>query len=94
MTTDYTIYRLFDFETGHYIGDEFKYIRDFFDYHIEHTFPANVSGKYRMMEFLDPRILIRIRFDDNYGIHLGGRFHKHYAIKDAYGANYLEPQEL
>lgn len=95
--TDYTIYRLFNFETGHYIGGEFKHIRDFFDYHIEHTFPPNVSGKYRMLKFLDPRIIFLCGepyFADNYHTSHSGRFGDHYAIKDAYGASYLEPQDL
>lgn len=91
--TDYTIYRLFDYGTGLYVGDEFYNIREFFDYHQEHTFTPH----YNWIEFYDPRHAMMfgtIHYIDNFPTHRIGIFRSRYAIKDAYGANYADSQEL
>ena len=100
--TNYTIYRLFDFETGLYVGPEFSSIRDFFTHHIKHTFYEKFPDSTRdwgIMEFLDPsyRRVFREMMHIGYYNHptkRRGIFQGRYAIRDAYDRNYPHPDEL
>ena len=98
--TNYTIYRLFDYETGLYVWEEFSNIKEFFEYHVKHTFnpDANLHFRWRMDEYLDPDYC-----GEGFGTITGsnsnphyrqGVFRMQYSVKDAYGKNYPDPQGL
>jgi hypothetical protein len=100
--TNYTIYRLFSYKAGLYVGGEFSDIKEFFDYHIEHTFTTdnenNTLFRWRMDEYLDPDWCGE-SFGTIPGINRSphyrrGVFRCTYSIKDAYGKNYPDPQGL
>lgn len=98
--TNYVIYRLFDYETGSYIGPEFSRLYEFFRYHMKHTFQVDPRG-WGMDKFLDTRYKWQYQYAHRNGpvvIHVAprkpGMFQNRYTIKDAYGKSYDDPQEL
>ena len=102
--TDYTIYRLFDYDTGSYIGPEISNVKDFFNYHLVENNSFNLGEsdiRWSMMGFLKP--VYRWKFE-KYWHHARnvlevrpskpGMFNNRYAIKNEYGKNYENPDEL
>lgn len=100
--TNYTIYRLFDFETGLYVGPEFSRIRDFFNYHICKTFQQDPNCHWKIIDYLDPLHKTQTPcWIDRYNYvewkwspRKPGLFQNRYAIKNEYGRSFEDPQEL
>jgi hypothetical protein len=103
--TNYTIFRLFDYETGSYIGPEFQCIKQFFKYHINKSLPPYDWCDWRYINQLKPVYIVYSPFYDR----LFGKIREHrlefpprregmfldrYAIKNEYGKNYKDPDEL
>jgi hypothetical protein len=103
--TNYTIYRLFDYDTGSYIGPEISNPTDFFNYHLieNNTFGLSESNlRWGMMPFLKP--VYRWKLEKYWNRSAcdvlevrpskPGMFNNRYAIKNEYGQNYEQPDEL
>ena len=103
--TNYVIFRLFDYETGQYIGPEFRCIKKFFRYHINETLPPYDGCNWRYINQLKPVSVVYIPY---YSTLFGkmvervfefspkkeGVFLGRYSIKNEYGKNYKDPDEL
>lgn len=98
--TNYTIYRLFDYETGLYVGKEFSDVREFFDYHIKHTFTDYPEYGWQASDFFYPRYETQHTYGSGRRAFLyfeprkPGMFRNRYVIKDEYGKSFGDAREL
>lgn len=105
LKTNYTIYRLFDYDTGHYVGPEFSCIKEFFKFHHTANVIPHCRGDWQYVEKLKPTNIVsipdfnwrtrRIYFKTiEYPLRVDGIFLGRYAIKNEYGETFDGPDEL
>lgn len=94
--TNYTIYRLFDYETGSYVGKEFSDVREFFEYHKKHTFKDFPT--WGAKAFFEPRTIEYSHTGRRLHFFLPprkpGMFQNRYAVRDELGRNYENATDL
>jgi hypothetical protein len=98
---NYTTFHLYDYEEGSFIGPEFSSIVEFFRYHCERTFLDLPNCRWRAVRYFEPIVWY------NYYVKMhgyyrwfteehprAGTFQSRYTIKNEYGKNFIDPQNL